>query len=191
MEGHAAEWVRDYADDLFSWARHKTGDRESARDLVQETFLAALKSYSGFKGESKVRTWLFSILNHKITDYHRKRFRQAEINASGLDAQGEGKDIMDLCFNEVGHWRPEYNESGLGHAEIHLLDDDAFREVLKKCLDALPATSASAIHLKYMLEKKGSEICQELDLSTTNYWQLIHRAKVQLRVCLEKNWFNS
>jgi len=47
----------------------------------------------------------------------------------------------------------------------------------------------ACIRLKFLDEKKGEQICQELGLSTTNYWQLIHRAKLQLRDCLEKYWF--
>jgi RNA polymerase sigma-70 factor (ECF subfamily) len=38
--------------------------------------------------------------------------------------------------------------------------------------------------------KKGEEICQELEISTSNYWQIIHRAKLQLRDCVDNNWFN-
>jgi hypothetical protein len=52
--------------------------------------------------------------------------------------------------------------------------------------------SASMERLYYNeipFEKKTEIICQELELSTTNYWQIIHRAKLQLRHCLENKWF--
>ncbi|MCK5276978.1 MAG: RNA polymerase subunit sigma, partial [Cyclobacteriaceae bacterium] len=47
----------------------------------------------------------------------------------------------------------------------------------------------SAIHLKYLEEKDGKEICQELGITSSNYWQILHRAKLQLRICIEENWF--
>ena len=44
---------------------------------------------------------------------------------------------------------------------------------------------------KYLAEKDAKEICQELGVSTTNFWQIIHRAKLQLRACVNKNWQNN
>jgi RNA polymerase sigma-70 factor (ECF subfamily) len=46
------------------------------------------------------------------------------------------------------------------------------------------------VKLKYLSGKRGEEICQELEISTSNYWQIIHRAKLQLRDCVGSNWFN-
>src|SRR6187549_3469283 len=68
-----SKWVDLYTDYLFSYAFFKTGNREEAEDLVQETFLSAFKSLSGFKGNSTEKTWLTSILKNKIIDYYRKK----------------------------------------------------------------------------------------------------------------------
>jgi RNA polymerase sigma factor (sigma-70 family) len=73
---HLKEWVDKYTDDLFSWALHKVSDTELAQDLVQDTFLAAAEKIDGFKGDSAPKTWLYSILNHKIIDHYRKKVRQ-------------------------------------------------------------------------------------------------------------------
>jgi DNA-directed RNA polymerase specialized sigma24 family protein len=70
----------------------------------------------------------------------------------------------------------------------HLLDNTEFIDVLTFCLNKLPDNWSSAIHLKYLEEKDGHKICQELGISSSNYWQILHRAKLQSRVCLEKNW---
>jgi len=67
-----SKWVVEYGDDLYSWAFYKTSSRETAQDLIQETFLSAFKSYKKFKHESQPKTWLFKILNNKIIDYYRK-----------------------------------------------------------------------------------------------------------------------
>ncbi len=61
-----SEWVEQYTNEMLRWAFHKVSDIELAKDLVQDTFLIAAEKQSSFKGESKPKTWLFSILNHKI-----------------------------------------------------------------------------------------------------------------------------
>jgi len=53
----------------------------------------------------------------------------------------------------------------------------------------LPAPWYSAIQLKYLDQKSGNEICQELGITSSNYWKMLQRAKLQLRDCIEKNWF--
>ncbi|PIY34118.1 MAG: RNA polymerase subunit sigma, partial [Bacteroidetes bacterium CG_4_10_14_3_um_filter_42_6] len=58
-----------------------------------------------------------------------------------------------------------------------------------KCLDALPDRWSLSIKLKYLMEKESEEICQELGVSPTNFWQIMHRAKLQLRDCVENKWF--
>ena len=42
--------------------------------------------------------------------------------------------------------------------------------------------------MKYMEDIESEEICKVLNITPSNYWVLIHRAKLHLRKCLEKNW---
>ncbi|PIY34119.1 MAG: hypothetical protein COZ08_03655, partial [Bacteroidetes bacterium CG_4_10_14_3_um_filter_42_6] len=65
--------VEQYAGDLYKRAFYKVSDSEMAKDLVQDTFMAAAEKISTFKGESTPKTWLFSILNNKIIDYYRAK----------------------------------------------------------------------------------------------------------------------
>ena len=62
-------WVYQYSNALFSWAISKTKDKQLAEDLVQDTFIAALKSFETFENRSQPKTWLISILNNKIIDH--------------------------------------------------------------------------------------------------------------------------
>lgn len=183
------EWVSLYADDLYRWALHKTNNKETSEDLVQETFLAAFKSIDKFKGKSQPKTWLFSIVNNKIMDYHRKLFRSAPLNQYQLSSKPEGRDILENFFDSEGTWRPEAKPSEWHEMEGHLLDNSEFLIVLRCCMKELPGSWNSAIHLKYLEEKDGKLICQELGITSSNYWQILHRAKLQLRICIEKKWF--
>lgn len=172
--------VEKHTNELYTWALHKVSDSELAKDLVQDTFLAAAEKIDGFKGESTLKTWLFSILNHKIVDVYRKKVKQP-VN---MDSQ-----VFSNFFDTDGGWQEAKQPKVWQEEEQHLLDDSEFQRVLKKCLDALPEKWNLCVKLKYLSGKKGEEICQELEIAPTNFWQIVHRAKLQLRDCVENNWF--
>ena len=184
------EWVSLYSDDLFRWALHRINDKETAEDLVQETFLAAFKSIDKFQGNSQPKTWLFSIINNKIIDFHRKNFREATINTSSIHVgDANNKDVLENFFDEDGTWKPEVRPSDQWEMDEHLLDNLEFTKVLQNCMEELPENWYSAIHFKYLEEKGGKEICQELGITSSNYWKMLQRAKLQLKMCLENSWF--
>lgn len=175
-------WVEDYTADLFSWAFYKVSNEELAKDLVQETFLAAAEKNNAFKGNSSPKTWLFSILNNKIIDYYRKKVNKT------IPYE---KEMPSRFFEPEGDWKEQEKPKNWHlEQEEHLLDNDEFQVILNQCLDALPEKWSLCVKLKYLSEKKGKEICQELEISPSNYWQIVHRAKLQLRDCMDKNWFN-
>ncbi len=174
-------WVELYTDSLFAWACRRVENNSTAEDLVQETFLSAFQSIGKFKGESNPGTWLFSILNHKIIDHHRKKMR----NAASPVKHSE----PERFFDDNGSWRKEARPQPWHIDEAHLLDNTAFRDILDQCMKKLPDHWFSAVQLKYLEEKDSKDICQDLQLSPSNFWQILHRAKLQLRQCLEKHWF--
>ncbi len=173
-------WVKAYTEDLFKWALYKTSSEQLAEDLVQDTFLAAAEKLYGFKAESSPKTWLFSILNNKIVDYYRRKFKTP---------QTIGDDIIGETFDDSGNWHKNRQPKDWQLEEHNILDDDDFKAVLKQCMDDLPAQWSSCMKLKYLMGKNGTEICQELEISPTNFWQIVHRAKLHLRKCLENNWY--
>lgn len=181
-------WVESYSDKLYTWAYYKTSSRETAEDLVQDTFLAAVISFNKFGGESNPQTWLIAILNNKIIDYHRKKMKDPVIIEAAQHLQ-EGAGFFDNWFDKNGRWLKEQQPGSWENTSEHLLDDHHFRNVLQLCMEKLPVNWFSAIQLKYLEEKKAEHICQELGIAPTNYWQVLHRAKLQLRKCLEVNWF--
>lgn len=174
-------WVELYSDSMYSWALHKTSHKETAEDLVQETFMAAVQSFDKFKAESHPKTWLFSILNHKIYDHYRRGFRQP------LAIDGEA--FLESLFDRNDQWKPEQRPQPWPAETEHLLDNPDFQKILQACLGKLPDNWHSVIQLKFLEEKNGELICQELGITSTNFWQILHRAKLQLRKCIESNWF--
>ena len=175
---------------MYSWAFYKTSGKETAEDLVQDTFLAAHQSLPGFKGGSNPKTWLFSILNNKINDYHRKKFKKTAVFEQ-LQSDESSDNLFRLFFDNNDNWDNSQKPHEWRHEDENILDNKEFNQVLQSCLEKLPGHWFSAVQLKYFLEKKGEVICQELGITPTNYWQILHRAKLQLRKCLELNWFKS
>jgi RNA polymerase sigma-70 factor (ECF subfamily) len=172
------DWVNNYTAELLSRTIYKISNVESAKDIVQETFLAAAKNIHSFKHKSKAKTWLFSILDNKIADYYRKKYRQD----TKVDVD------ISMFFTKNGEWINEKQPQEWNNSENNLLDNLTFIEILNFCLEHLPYKFNTLIKMKYYSNKKSAEICQELEISTTNMWQIMHRAKLKLRECIENAW---
>lgn len=180
------EWVNQFSDKLYSWALHKTSNKEVAEDLVQETFLSAYSTLDKFERKSNPKTWLTAILNNKINDYYRqsaKSFIRVE-HAESKSAFESSETI----FDENGGWKTRYNNS-ISIDEKKLLDNLQFVSELEKCYSHLPSNWKRAVQAKYIFDVESSEICQELNITPSNYWKVIQRAKLLLKQCLETNWF--
>jgi RNA polymerase sigma-70 factor (ECF subfamily) len=168
--------VKAYTKDLFGYAITKVHQKELAEDLVQDTFLSAYQSYENYKGKSNVKTWLFSILKHKIADYYRSKYKQnIEVD-------------FDTFFDDNHRWKPEYRPKDWGN-EKELLDDPKFSQTLQDCFKKLPVKWSSAVQMKYLEKHDADAICSQLEITKSNFWQITHRAKIHLRNCLEMKWF--
>jgi RNA polymerase sigma-70 factor (ECF subfamily) len=177
-------WVDEHADYLFRYALPRLRNRHVAEEVLQETFLAALKSAGKFRGDSSPRTWLVGLLRRKIADHYRKRYREGE---------GESIDTtdptIDAWFNERGSWIVKPKRCEIDPAELQERAD--FWTVLQSCLDALPERLAEAFTLRVVDSRKPDEVCKVLSITPTNLWVALHRARARLRACLEANWFES
>jgi RNA polymerase sigma-70 factor (ECF subfamily) len=177
-------WVRLYTKEMLSWAYHRTSDLQIAEDLVQDTFLVAAEKIGSFRGESEPKTWLFGILKNKISEYFKKR---AQIQTHRI----EDESMPKYFIGDTGHWKPSASPQAWNDEPEHLLDNEVFVDTLNRCLDQLPVQWRRCITMKFLEERKTEIVCQELGISPTNYWQILHRTKLQLRQCLERHWFHT
>ena len=177
-------WVDEYGDYLFRYAVIRLRNRGEAEDAVQETFLAALKSMDKFSGKSDIRTWLTGILKHKIVDHIRKQSRIL---------LGEGDPFQEDCnhdwFDKRGHWRRRPAEWIKNPEEV--LENAEFWKVFSRCLSLLPKQMFNIFSLRELEEMPGADVCKVMDISATNLWVILHRARSRLRQCLEVNWLES
>jgi RNA polymerase sigma-70 factor (TIGR02943 family) len=178
------QWVATHADYLYAYAITRINDEELAKDLVQETFLAALERKASFEGKSSERTWLTAILKNKIVDVYRKKssgLKNIEIKAAAEEEQSD-------FFEADGHWVTEHGPKEFGIEDKDRLVNKEFDSILKKCMEKLPALWMAVFTMKHIDEEPTDTICAELKVTSSNFWVIIHRAKLNLRACLQKNW---
>jgi len=176
---NADMWVEEYGDSLFHFALARVKEKEIAEDLVQETFLAAVKAKERFKGHSSEKTWLFGILKHKVIDHYRKK-------KSTIDAQHllNDPDNVEAFFNAKGGWqsRPAHWRTNPGKVQ----ETKEFLDHFYRCLSDVLQRSADAFVYREIDGLSTEEICTRLDITANNCWVLLYRARMLLRKCLER-----
>ena len=162
---------------LLRYAGLQLRDPHAAEDAVQETLLAALAGEAGFGARASLRTWLTGILKHKIIDAIRRMSREAPALAD---------DEFEALFDERGHWvemPAAWADPGAA------LEQGRFFAALERCLARLPQKASQAFMMREHLGLETSEICKELAVTPTHCWVLLYRARMALRECLSKEWF--
>jgi RNA polymerase sigma-70 factor (TIGR02943 family) len=181
------EWIKKYADYLYSLTLIKIGNKETAEDLVQETFLSALKAKDSFKGESSEKTWLTSILKNKIIDHYRKKDILKDVTIYISDTE---QDFDKHFFNKNdGHWLTADAPLAWTESADAKITRNEFHQVLHYCVQKMPPRLVPVFVARFFDEADSEFICKEYKITPSNYWVMIHRAKVLIRSCLEKNWF--
>ena len=180
------QWVNLHGDALYRYARLRVQGPDLAEELVQETFLAGLKAAKSFGSQSAEQTWLIGILKHKIVDCYRKSAREA----SAEETQ-DGGEWQDDYFHAAGvrckgAWKDKPGPWDMAPGTA--LEASEFRLVLDYCMEGLSRRARSAFVLREIEQMKGQHVCKVLELTKANYWALLHRARMQLRRCLEANW---
>lgn len=167
--------VEEQSDYLLSFAMSKLQDLELAKDLVQDTFVSAITKLDTFENRSNIRTWLTSILNRKIIDHWRK-------------AETRYTDPVSSFYKQEGarHWILDKNQNNTVASIIDEITMEETAMELHSCLEKLPEKWRGVITSKYLDEKVSEDICKELDITPSNLWVIIHRAKLLLRECLTK-----
>ena len=175
-------WLELHGDSLYRFALVRVREPSIAEDMVQETLLAAWRAKDSFAGGSAERTWLIAILKNKIIDYFRRNRRETP-----LPDNADTDDAIDALFaKNTDHW------ARLASAWANpddALEQAEFWQVFQNCLDALPVRQAQMFTLSEIDGLSTDELCKVAQAQTSNVWVMLHRARLRLRECLEKQWF--
>lgn len=174
-------WVDLYADYLYNYAIVRVNNADLAKDLVQETFFAGLKSAGNFKGTATERTWLIAILKRKVIDYYRK------INSK----KGKAEVRIQYSANSEadGDWLEEQVADPSSVLENDFIENEELGLAIQQCISKLPPKQSIVFRMKTIQGISTEDICKELGINASNLWVMIHRARIALMGCLNENWF--
>ena len=177
--------VEQFRGYLMRYALLQLRDQTAAEDVVQETLLAAVQGGDRFSGRSSVKTWLTGILKHKVVDQVRRQSREQPLIQSEADDRSEA-EIVDALFKADGHWQ---NFPANWGDPANALESKQFWNIFEMCAKLMPVKTARVFMMREVMELSTEEICKELDITTTNCWVMLHRARLSLRECLQIKWF--
>lgn len=175
-----AEWVDRYGDTLYRFALARLRDAEAAEEVVQETFVAALGARDQYSGKGSEGAWLLGICKRKVVDLVRRRNRPDAGRGGDL-----GLDPSEAMFDAKGNWR--LDPRILKGRPEHSLERDEFWQAFRGCLGRLSQRQADAFTLRELEDLKSDEICKELEISASNLWVLLHRARLSLTACMKSH----
>ena len=176
-----AGWVREYGAELYAFAYRQLRSVEDAEDAVQEAFFAAVRNQQNYRGDASPRTWLYMILRSKIVDTVRKHQR--------MEILSENNDDLDShLFDEKGHWRTDAAPSPSSMPpNANELDAEDVQKHLNTCLGLLKPSQRLVLLKTYLDDAPAELIRKELNISASNYWVLLHRARHSMRLCIHKH----
>jgi RNA polymerase sigma-70 factor, ECF subfamily len=168
--------VGRYHDSMLRVATSFVPSRAVAEEVVQDTWLAALRGLSGFEGRSSLRTWLFRILVNRARTTGTREQRSIPVADAGpvVDASRFGPDGAWIAPPE--QWIEEA-ESRLAAGKL--------AELLHVALDDLPSRQREVVTLRDVEGMSSEEACEVLGISEANQRVLLHRGRSKLRLVLE------
>jgi RNA polymerase sigma-70 factor (ECF subfamily) len=175
------DWVDLYGDYLFKYALHRLRDPVTAEDVVQETFLAALKGLERYDGRVEMRFWLRGILRNKVIDHFRKSAREMPV-----EDPSEYEKPDTWLMNNIGI--PTRSPEPWKFDPRRAFEDGEFWKIFEGCTTKLPERLRMAYVMKELDGISTEETCKVLEISPNNLWVMIHRARKHLKKCLELNW---
>ena len=170
-------WVQKFGDVFYQYAIRRLNDAQAAEDVVQETFLAAIKSSVNFRGDSLESTWLSSILRKKTIDVIRKRERRRKVQPIS-----DGAEVNDFSEDQV----VEVIGASFSMSPSKAMSDAEFMNLVHDSLAELPKNQADVFVLRELEQLEPETICELLDISRKNLWVRLYRARVALAKIISK-----
>lgn len=182
------QWVDQYGDFLFRYAMLQVREASRAEDLVQDTFHAALKNPDAFQGKSSEKSWFIGILRNKIHEQVRRAGREVCLAEPEFYQEEENASFVSNGFHR-GAWKEENRPAQWTLPPESALDREVFWKTFQGCAGKLPRNVAQVFLLRELEELDSKAICDLMNISENHLGVMLHRARMALRRCLEKNWF--
>lgn len=171
---------------LVRLAKAIVKDDAVADEIVQDAWIAVIRSLASFEGRSSLRTWMATIVLNRAKTTAVRGARTVAVGALGSDVT-EDEDTVDRSrFGSLGFWAKS-GQPGLWHEgtpEV-LLQRRQVLEALNTCLLDLPENQRAVLTLRDVEGWSSDEVCNALDLTESNQRVLLHRARAKVRAALE------
>ncbi len=168
-------WIRDYQEYLVNFARKKVSDQGIAEDLVQDTFLSVWSARENFQGNCSEKTWLTGVLRNKIIDHYRRTSRRPLMTETDL----EGYAREDSSSSEA--WLDRHAVASDRFNPAKNTERFEFIQQLDEGIARLPDLSGRVFRMREIQGLSTEEITRSLNITKSNLWVLIHRAKSGLQ----------
>lgn len=178
-----SDWTRSWRGPMLRFARLHIQPDEEAEDAVQDALLAACAGSLDSMQLADARHYLFGILKYKVADRLRSKYRRQQVMSDTFE-----DDLDEVLFDERGHWDRTVAPGSWDSPETHMQSDQFFA-VVDICVNKLPDKVARVFSMKELLEWEAEEVCEALGVSKADYWQCMSRARKQIQLCLNQNWF--
>jgi RNA polymerase sigma-70 factor, ECF subfamily len=168
--------VERYHEPMLRLAPSFVPNRAIAEEVVQDTWLAALRGLGGFEGRSSMKTWLFSILVNQARKTGTREHRSIPV--------ADPEPVVDPArFDASGGWAdpPEHwIEVAQGRMEVGKLADR-----IRVWIEELPARQREVVLLRDVEGMSSEQVCAVLALTDVNQRVLLHRGRSRLRQLFE------
>jgi len=175
------QWVDRYGDAMFRYTLLRVNDEDYAEEIIQNTFLAAFQSKESFVGLSSEKTWLFGILKNKTFDH----FREIKKNRTYDLSVDDDRDPCESDFDGKGHWQALPFHWGINPEKA--AENKEVLQILSNCMDTLSDKFRQLFVLREIEGQDSEKICLELDITPNNLCVMLHRARNQLKKCIERH----
>ncbi|PIR73371.1 MAG: hypothetical protein COU40_02840 [Candidatus Moranbacteria bacterium CG10_big_fil_rev_8_21_14_0_10_35_21] len=155
--------IERYQGKLFFYIFRLTGDREEARDLLQDVFIKAYRNIASFDIERKFSSWIYRIAHNEAINYLKRKSLKRFISWEDVSS---AKDTMEMNSGEE-------SVSKLWERK------DEIKEV-NVAVNKLPIKYKQVLLLKYFSDKSYEEIGEILGKPVNTVGTLISRAKKKL-----------
>jgi len=169
--------VSEYHNIMLSIARAIVGEA-FADEVVQEAWISAIKALPKFEGRSKLKTWLLHIVSNGAKSRIRRENRMVSLDEGWESVSSDKFDPSGHRLDNVYPWEEATPEA--------LLANDQLQTIIEETFQQLPALQRAALTMYDMEGIKMDEICNILDVSTSNVRVLLHRARTTLHHSIEK-----
>jgi RNA polymerase sigma-70 factor (ECF subfamily) len=187
-EGAFDDLVNQHHATLIRMAMGYVADREVAEEVVQDTWMAVIESLNRFEGRSSLRTWVCGILIHKAKDRGVREKRHTNFSAFEPYDNDNDEAVDPSRFQHtgegVGHWAfpPQPWDD---QTPEKLLASKQAVNCMQRAIKALPTTLKEVLILRDLEGVEAKEVCEMLNITETNLYVRLHRARERVRVAVE------